>query len=139
MAGHWTKQDDITSPRALRAIAYGDKMAEIVNAKTDESFDSLLPLIDSARFVRRGNERDEEMDWPTYRAMLEQWDGGSGAYEKHLFRATEAGNVVYLDLDERSVAKDGAESSLRSISIYEFDEADRIVAVDVCMGFHRPR
>ena len=139
MTGHWTKQEDITSPRVLRAIAYGDMMAEIVNGTADQSFDSLLPLIDPARFVRRGNERDEEMDWPAYRAMLEQWDGGSGAYEKQLHRATEAGNVVYLDLDERSVSKDGAESSLRSISIYEFDEADRIVAVDVCMGFHRPR
>jgi hypothetical protein len=139
MAGHWTKQEDITSPRAKRAMAYGDKMAEIVNGKSDESFDALLPLIDPARFVRRGNERDEEMDWPTYRAMLEQWNGGSGHYEKRLFRASEAGNVVYLDLDERSVAKDGSESTLRSISIYEFDDADRIVAVDVCMGFHRPK
>ncbi len=137
MAGHWTKQSEITSVRAKRAIAYGDKLAEIVNGATDDSFDALLPLIDSARFVRRGNERDEEMDWPTYRSMLEQWDGGSGLYEKHLHRATEAGNVVYLDLDERSVSKDGQESSLRSISIYEFDETDRIVAVDVCMGFHK--
>ncbi|HEX7856685.1 MAG TPA: hypothetical protein VF503_23650 [Sphingobium sp.] len=138
MAGHWTKQDEITSVRAKRAIAYGDKMAEIVNGTTDEGWDALLPLIDAERFVRRGNERNQEMDWLTYRAMLDQWDGQSGLYEKHLFRASEAGNVVYLDLDERSVATDGKESTLRSVSIYEFDEADRIVAVDVCMGFHQP-
>lgn len=139
MAGHWTKQDEITSDRVKRAIAYGDKLAEIVNGKSDESFDALLPMINAERFMRTGNERDEKMDWPTYRAMLEQWDGGSGVYEKTLHRASEAGNVVYLDLDERSTAKDGTKSSLRSISIYEFDEADRIVAVDVCMGFHRPQ
>jgi hypothetical protein len=139
MAGDWTKQDDITSVRAKRAIAYGDKLAEIVNGATDEGWDALLPMIDAERFVRRGNERDEAMDWTAYRALLDQWNGHSGKYEKHLHRATEAGNVVYLDLDERSVAADGSESTLRSISIYEFDEADRIVAVDVCMGFHRPQ
>ena len=139
MAGHWTNKDEITSPRAKRALAYGDKLADIVNGRSDESFDALLPLIDPARFVRTGNERYESMDWPTYRAMLEQWKGGAGTYDKHLYRATEAGNVVYLDLDEFSTARDGSKSSLRSISIYEFDEADRIVAVDICMGFHQPR
>lgn len=139
MAGHWTKADEITSVRAKRAIAYGDKLSAIVNGKSDETFDALLPMIDSARFKRIGNERDQKMDWPTYRAMLEQWNVGSGTYEKHLYRATEAGNVVYLDLDEFSTAKDGSKSSLRSISIYEFDEADRIVSVDICMGFHQPR
>ena len=54
MAGHWTKQDDITSVRARRAIAYGDKLAAIVNGTTDESWDALLPMIDAERFVRRG-------------------------------------------------------------------------------------
>jgi len=139
MAGDWTKQDEITSARAQKAMAYGDKMAAIVNRTTDEGWDALLPMIDAKRFVRRGNERDQEMDWPTYRAMLEQWAEHSGRYEKKLHRATEAGNVVYLDLDERAVAKDGSASTLRSISIYEFDDADRIVAVDVCMGFHQPQ
>lgn len=137
MAGHWTRQSEITSSRALRAIAYGDKLAEIVNGKTDETFDAMLPMIDSERFVRTGNERDQTMDWPSYRAMIEQWKGGSADYRKVLHRASEAGNVVYLDLDEFSTGKDGSKSSLRSISIYEFDEADRIIAVDVCMGFHQ--
>lgn len=135
---NWTKQADITSVRANRAMAYGDTMAAIVNGTTEEDWDALLPMIDAARFVRRGNERTE-MDWPTYRAMLEQWAAHSGTYEKHLHRASESGNLVYLDLDERATAKDGSVSSLRSISIYEFDEADRIIAVDVCMGFHRPQ
>lgn len=139
MAGHWTNRDEITSPRAKRALAFGDKMAEIVNGSSTDSFDALLPMIDPDRFVRRGNERDQEMDWPTYRGMLDQWSGHSGAYDKQFYRATEAGNVVYLDLDERAVAADGKESTLRSISIYEFDESDRIVAVDVCMGFHQPQ
>ena len=137
MAGHWTKRDEITSKRVHSALSYGDKMAAIVNGTSTESFDALVPMIDADRFVRRGNERDSGMDWPTYRAMLEQWNGSSGKYEKNLYRASEAGNVVYLDLDEFNTASDGAVTSLRSISIYEFDDADRIVAVDVCMGFHQ--
>jgi hypothetical protein len=138
MAGHWTNKDDVTSPRAKRAIAYGDTLAAIVNGTTSEGLDSLLPLIDADRFRRRGNERDQEMDWPTYRGLIDQWKAGNQLYEKRLYRATEAGNVVYLDLDEFSTHKDGSKSSLRSVSIYEFDDADRIVSVDVCMGFHQP-
>lgn len=137
MTGHWTSASEIASPRARRAVAYGDKMAAIVNGTTDEGWDALLPLIDAERFVRRGNERTG-MDWPAYRAMLEQWQEHSASYEKHLHRASEVGNVVYLDLDERATAKDGSVGSLRSVSIYEFDDADRIVAVDVIMGFHQP-
>lgn len=137
MAGDWTARTEV-SPRAERAIAYGDKMAAIVNGETDEGWDALLPLIDPQRFRRRGNERTE-MDWPAYRAMLEQWQAHSGRYEKTLHRASEVGDVVYLDLDERATAKDGSVGSLRSISIYEFDEANRIVAVDVIMGFHQPQ
>lgn len=138
MTGHWTKQSDITSKRAQRAMAWGDKMTAIVNRKTDESWDALLPMIDADRFVRRGNER-AEMGWTSYRGLLEDWARADGKYEKTLHRASEVGNLVYLDLDERSELKDGTVSSLRSISIYEFDEADRIVAVDVCMGFHQPQ
>ena len=138
MAGDWTAKADIDSPRAQRAIAYGDKMAEIVNRTTDEGWDALLPLIDANRFIRRGNERTA-MDWPAYRAMLEQWGEHNGKYEKDLHRASEVGDVVYLDLDERATAKDGSTNALRSISIYAFDEADRIVSVDVIMGFHQPQ
>ena len=136
MADTWTRTEDISSDRARRALSYGDIMAAIVNRESDESFDALLPLIDADKFVRRGNERTE-MGWPAYRAMLEQWAGHSGKYEKRLHRASEAGNLVWLDLDERATAKDGSVGALRSVSIYEFDDAGRIIAVDVCMGFHQ--
>lgn len=138
MSGTWTSEPAITGARARRAMAYGDTMAAIVNGTSGENWDALLPMIDAARFVRRGNERTE-MDWPSYRAMLDQWAAHSGRYEKRLHRASEVGNLVYLDLDERATAKDGSVSSLRSLSVYEFDESDRIVAVDVVMGFHQPQ
>lgn len=138
MAGHWTAASEVTSERAKRALAYGDKMAEIVNGTTDETWDALLPMVDTSRFVRRGNERTE-LDWDGYRGLLDQWLEHAGKYEKRMHRASEVGNVVYLDLDERAIAKDGSANALRSISIYEFDDADRIVAVDVCMGFHQPQ
>jgi len=135
MSGDWTKRTDV-SPRAEKAIAYGDRMAAIVNGESDQNWDeALLPLIDPDRFRRRGNERTE-MDWPAYRAMLGQWNQADGKYEKTLHRASEVGDVVYLDLDERSTHHDGSVSALRSISIYEFDAADKIVGVDVIMGFH---
>jgi hypothetical protein len=137
MTGHWTNKDDVTGELALKAIAWGDRLQGIVNRTSGETWDSLLPMIDEKRFVRRGNERTE-YDWPSYRTLLDHWAASSEDYQKSLHRASEVGNVVYLDLDERSVSKTGEKSSLRSISIYEFDDEDRLVAIDICMGFHQP-
>jgi hypothetical protein len=134
MAGDWTNRADV-SPRAEKAITFGDRMAAIVNGESDQTFEeALAPLVDPARFRRRGNERTE-WDWQAYLGMLGQWNQVDGKYEKTLHRASEVGNVVYLDLDERSTHGDSVHA-LRSISIYEFDDADRIVGVDVIMGFH---
>lgn len=138
MTGDWTDKAAIDSPRVKRAIEYGDIMTGVVNGTTDQTFDDLRPLIDETRFVRRGNERGE-MDWPSYRAMLGQWADHAGKYEKTLHRASEVGDVVYLDLDEYPTAKDGSVNPLRSISLYQFDANDRIVSVDVIMGFHQPQ
>lgn len=138
MAGDWTDKAAIDSPRVKRAIEYGDIMTGVVNGTSDQTFDDLRLLIDETRFVRRGNERGE-MDWPSYRAMLDQWAAHSGKYEKTLCRASEVGDVVYLDLDEYPTAKDGTVNPLRSISLYQFDADDRIVSVDVIMGFHQPQ
>ena len=138
MTGDWTDKAAIDSPRVKRAIEYGDIMTGVVNGTTDQTFDDLKPLIDETRFVRRGNERGE-MDWPSYRAMLGQWADHAGKYEKTLHRASEVGDVVYLDLDEYPTAKDGSVNPLRSISLYQFDANDRIVSVDVIMGFHQPQ
>lgn len=136
MTGDWTDKGAIDSERVKKAVSFGDRMAAIVNGTSDQSFEAALsPLVNPDRFRRRGNERTE-WDWPAYIAMLGQWNQADGKYEKTLHRASEAGNVVYLDLDERSTHKDGTVSALRSISIYEFDEADKIVGVDVIMGFH---
>jgi hypothetical protein len=138
MTGDWTDKAAIDSPRVKRAIEYGDIMTGVVNGTTTQTFDDLKPLIDETRFVRRGNERGE-MDWPSYRAMLGQWADHAGKYEKTLHRASEVGDVVYLDLDEYPTAKDGTVNPLRSISLYQFDAEDRIVSVDVIMGFHQPQ
>jgi hypothetical protein len=138
MTGDWTDKAAIDSPRVKRAIEYGDIMTGVVNGTTTQTFDDLKPLIDETRFVRRGNERGE-MDWPSYRAMLGQWADHAGKYEKTLHRASEVGDVVYLDLDEYPTAKDGTVNPLRSISLYQFDADDRIVSVDVIMGFHQPQ
>jgi hypothetical protein len=137
MAGDWTAAADVTSPRAKRALAWGDTMSAVANG-TAQGWDLLLPMIDADRFVRRGNER-EELAWPEYRKLLDQWVEHNGDYQKALRRISEVGNVVYMDFDEWPTAKDGSCNPLRSISIYEFDEADRIVAVDVCMGFLQPQ
>lgn len=134
MAGDWTTRDGV-SPRVQRALQWGDIMTAIVNGETDQTFDALRPLIDESRFVRRGNERGTELDWPSYRAMLDQWAAHAGTYEKTLYRASEVGDVVYLDLDEYPTAKDGSVNPLRSISLYQFDAQDRIISVDVIMGF----
>lgn len=59
-----------------------------------------------------------------------------GYYEKWFYCVSEVGDFVYFDFDECVIVKDGLVSLFCLVMIFEFDEVDCIVVVDVCMGFY---
>ncbi|MBW8784475.1 MAG: hypothetical protein JF593_07520 [Novosphingobium sp.] len=120
----YTEAIERAVPRAKDAGAGNDVWAEVE------------ALIDIARFERVGNFK-EVMTWPQYRAMLAQW-GGTTEFWSNFRAITEAGNRVFLELEEHNTPKGGAESVVNSLSLYEFDGAGKLVHLDIYLQYLPP-
>lgn len=121
-------------------LEYSQFMKRMVDAAkqpgfTAEAWEGLGTIVDTARFKRVGNFK-EEMNWQEYTAFLTSW-ASSSEWECSFKRITEQGSVVFLELEERSKA--GAhESVVNSLSVYEFDGAGKIYHVDVYLQMPLP-
>lgn len=95
----------------------------------------LADLIDTESFVRVGNFK-EVMTWQDYAEFLTNWATSSN-WECSFKRITESGNVVFLELEERSRIGD-FDNSVNSMSVYEFDDAGKIIRIDVYLQMALP-
>jgi hypothetical protein len=102
---------------------------------TAESWAPLAELIDTQNFVRVGNFK-EVMNWPQYVTFLTNW-AMSSEWDSSFKRVTEVGNVVFLELEERSRIGDFS-NSVNSASVYEFDDAGKITRIDVYLQMALP-
>lgn len=102
---------------------------------TVDSWAPLRELIDTGNFVRVGNFK-EVMNWDEYVGFLTNWASNSD-WECSFKRITEVGNVVFLELEERSRIGDFS-NSVNSVSVYEFNKAGKIVRVDVYLQMALP-
>ncbi|MEO3760127.1 hypothetical protein ABGB19_17825 [Mycobacterium sp. B14F4] len=100
-----------------------------------DSWTPLGDLIDTEGFVRVGNFK-EVMDWGSYVEFLTNWATASD-WECSFRRVTEADNVVFLELEERSRVGDFA-NSVHSMSVYEFNDAGKIARIDVYLQMALP-
>lgn len=96
---------------------------------------TLAGFLDTERFERVGNFK-EVMRWDEYVGFLTGWVRTS-EWECSFKRVTESGNVVLLELEERS--RMGAHASVvNSVSVYEFDAAGRIHHLDIYLQMPMP-
>lgn len=102
---------------------------------TVDSWAPLAELIDTENFVRVGNFK-EVMNWHEYVTFLTNWASNS-EWECSFKRITESGNVVFLELEERSTIGPFS-NSVNSMSVYEFNKAGRITHVDVYLQMALP-
>lgn len=102
---------------------------------TSDSWTPLARLVDTDTFVRVGNFK-EVMNWQEYIDFLTQW-AASSQWECSFKRITEAGNVVFLELEERSRLGD-LSNSVNSMSVYEFTESGAIAHIDVYLQMALP-
>ena len=102
---------------------------------TTESWAPLAELIDTENFVRVGNFK-EVMNWGEYVSFLTNWATASD-WESTFKRVTETGQVVFLELEERSRIGDFS-NSVNSVSVYEFDSAGKITRIDVYLQMALP-
>ena len=95
----------------------------------------LAELVDTETFVRVGNFK-EVMNWREYVDFLTNWAMAS-EWECSFKRITEAGDVAFLELEERSRIGD-FNNSVNSISAYEFNELGKITHIDVYLQMALP-
>ena len=129
-----------TSGLSRTVLDYSLIMKDLVDAAKRPGFsaDSWAPLaalIDVDDFERVGNFK-EVMTWPDYVGFLTNW-APTSLWECSFKRITESGDVVFLELEERSTTGDFA-SVVNSLSVYEFNAAGRIRHLDIYLQMALP-
>jgi hypothetical protein len=94
----------------------------------EDAWAPLEELIAVDEFERVGLLK-EVMDWPAYRSALTAF-ARSGTWEGTFRRVTELPDLVFLELVER-LDKGGTITELNSVSVFEFDEANKIRHLDI--------
>lgn len=123
-----------------RVLEYGQTVQRLVAAAKEPGFslDSWAPLAELVAvedFVRVGNFK-EVMNWQEYTSFLTNW-AASAQWDCSFKRLTEANNVVFLELEERSRVGE-FHSVVNSMSVYEFTEDLRIRRIDVYLQMELP-
>jgi hypothetical protein len=122
------------------ALQYGRTVGELVGAAKDPGFgpDGWAPLaevVDVPNFVRVGTFK-EVQNWSQYTAFLTGW-AASAEWECSFTRVTEAGGMVFLQLEERSRIGE-FRSVVNSLSVYEFTADARIRRIEVYLQAELP-
>lgn len=102
---------------------------------TDAGWAPLADLVDTENFHRVGAFK-EEMDWAGYVAFLTGW-ATTSEWECTFKRVTEHDELVFLELEERSVVGD-FRSVVNSLSVYAFSDDGRIRRLDLYLQMAYP-
>jgi hypothetical protein len=123
-----------------RVLDYSLEMKRMVDAAKQpgfsaESWAGLAEYVNTDKFIRVGNFK-EVMTWADYIAFLTPWAMHS-EWEGSFKRVTEQGQLVLLELEERSRVG-GHTSVVNSVSVYEFGEDGRIEHLDIYLQMPMP-
>jgi hypothetical protein len=102
---------------------------------TEAGWAPLAELVDTENFLRVGAFK-EEMDWAGYVGFLTGW-ATTSEWECTFKRITEHGDLVFLELEERSTVGD-FNSVVNSLSSYEFSDDGRIRRLDLYLQMAYP-
>jgi hypothetical protein len=121
-------------------LDYSRLMKRLVDMAKQPGFsvDSWAPLAELVAvddFERVGNFK-EVMNWKDYVDFLTNWAMGS-EWDCSFKRITEVDNVVFLELEERTVMPEFS-SAVNSLSVYEFDDAGKIRHLDIYLQMPIP-
>ena len=124
----------VTGTYARKVLQYGEIIERTVRAAkepgfTEAGWDELASLLDVARFERVGNDK-VAMGWDVYRSLLMGWATTTDFWSEFR-RISEVGNIVFLELTEHNTVRGQAESVVNSCTLYEFDEAGKLVHLDI--------
>lgn len=125
-------------PLSAKVLRYTDLIEQTVRAAKQPGFQAsdwnvLAEVVAVDTFERVGNFL-EVMDWDAYTRMLTDW-GSTTEFWSRFRRISEAGNCVFLELEEHNTPAGRPETVVRSLSLYEFDEAGKIRHLDIYLQY----
>ena len=125
---------------ARRALNYAATTKSVVDRSKEpgfcrDSWNPLRDLVNTGEFLRVGNFK-ETMDWDDYVAFLTGW-AASAEWDCTFQRVTEQDGRVFLQLEERSTVGE-FNSVVNSMSVYEFDDDQKIRRIDVYLQMALP-
>lgn len=122
------------SRKVLQYSEHFKRIADRIREGTvsDADWAPMEELVDTARFRRVGvflTPQVEVSTWQQYRKIIDQY-GGMTRWEGTLRRITEVPGLVFLELEERNT-RNGVTDVSNTVTIYEFNQADRLCRLDV--------
>jgi hypothetical protein len=99
---------------------------------SDADWAPMEQLVDVQNFRREGvflTNAIEKSTWQQYKAIINQY-GGMTAWEGTLRRVTEVPGLVFLELEERNI-RDGVTDVSNTVTIYKFNDAGKLIKLDV--------
>ena len=120
-----------------KVLQYSESFLRIVDkikrpGFAEADWAQLEELVDVKSFRRQGvflTDRAEISNWQQYKQLIAQY-GGMTSWEGTLRRITEVPGLVFLELEERNT-RDGVTDVSHTVTIYEFDSADKLLKLDV--------
>ncbi|TCM22088.1 hypothetical protein EDF56_101769 [Novosphingobium sp. PhB165] len=136
MANEMPKSTDFTG-LTQKVIAYSEEFAGIVEKAKSGPLEAsdwagIEALVNVDAYERMGvflGPQAEVIDWPKYKYYVSQYAAGS-SWEGTLRHVTEQANRVILELEERN-SRDGVTDVSNTVTIYEFDDAQKLRHLDV--------
>ncbi len=118
-------------------LQYADNFSRIVEKLKQGSLSEadwalIEELVDVDNFQRVGvflTDKVEVSTWQQYKALINQY-GGMTSWEGTLRRITEVPGLVLLELEERNT-REGVMDVSNTVTIYQFNQADKLVKLDV--------
>ena len=131
MANEMPSSSDYTG-LSRKVLQYSENFLRIVNRIKHPGFSQadwapLEELVDVKNFQRVGvflTNTAEVSNWQQYKQLITQY-GGATAWEGTLRRITEVPGLVFLELEERNT-RDGVTDVSNTVTIYEFNQDDRL-------------
>ena len=100
----------------------------------EEGWAELAELLDTQKFRRMSKDRPP-IAWENYPPILTNWAAKTEFWYRFK-RVTEAGNLVFLELEEHTRPRGGEETVEHTMSTFEFDDNGKIIGFAVYFMVH---
>jgi hypothetical protein len=123
-------------PLTRKVVDYVQTMERLVPAVSSPAdWAPLADLVAVQDFERLGTFL-EVQHWQQYTEMLTCWATATTKFEVNVRRISEVAPLVYFEVEERHIRGDMTDV-VNSMTVFEFNEADRIRRLDVYLQQRR--